>query len=155
MNFLLALFLTISVAACTTTQPAPEPAPESKAAAPVVVQEVVVEEKAAEPPKPAKAENKGLAEYRQGLRFYEEGQYPQASRNLKKALSQGLSRTEQVSAHKHLAFIACVTGDEATCRAEFNKMLALNPRAELTRAEAGHPIWGPIYLEVKASRKKR
>ena len=153
MNFLLILFLTIFVAACATP-PAPEPEPVP-VAAPVVVQEAVAEEKIAEPPKPAKVENKGLAEYRQGLRLYEEGQYSQASRNLKKALSQGIGKTEQVSAHKHLAFIACVTGDETTCRAEFNKMLALNPRAELTRAEAGHPTWGPIYLEARTARKKR
>jgi hypothetical protein len=154
MNFLLALFLTISVAACTTAPPASEPEPVPVAPAPAPPPPVVIEEKVVEPPKPVKVENKGLAEYRQGLRRYEEGQYPQAGSSLKKALSQGIGKTEQVSAHKHLAFIACVTGDEATCRAEFKKMLALNPRAELTKGEAGHPTWGPVFIEVKATKTK-
>ncbi|KVV47927.1 type VI secretion protein [Burkholderia ubonensis] len=51
----------------------------------------------------------------------------------------------QVAAHKLLAFSYCVTNRVATCRAEFSKILDLNPRFELTPAEKGHPIWGPAF----------
>lgn len=151
----LVLLSLLSVAACATTPP-PTPAPEPAPVAPApVLLPPIVEEKVVEPPKPEKMENKGLTDYKQGLRYYADGQFPQAGNSLKKALSKGVGKTEKVSAHKHLAFIGCVTGDETSCRAEFNKMLAINPRAELTKAEAGHPTWGPIFLEVKAARKKR
>ncbi|KVO02065.1 type VI secretion protein [Burkholderia ubonensis] len=51
----------------------------------------------------------------------------------------------QVAAHKLLAFSYCVTNRVATCRAEFSKILDLNPRFELSPAEKGHPIWGPAF----------
>lgn len=155
MMRLITLLLPLFLVACATP-PAPPPEPEpAPVAPPPPPPPVVIEEKPVEPPKPEKVENKGLADYKQGLRYYADGQFPQAGGSLKKSLSKGIGNAEKVSAHKHLAFIACVTGDEATCRAEFKKMLALNPRAELTKAEAGHPTWGPIFLEVKAARKKR
>ncbi|KVO67627.1 type VI secretion protein [Burkholderia ubonensis] len=51
----------------------------------------------------------------------------------------------QVAAHKLLAFSYCVTNRVVTCRAEFSKILDLNPRFELSPAEKGHPIWGPAF----------
>ena len=36
------------------------------------------------------------------------------------------------------------------CREEFRKALAIDPGMELAPAEAGHPIWGPIFRSVKA-----
>ena len=38
----------------------------------------------------------------------------------------------------------------------YRKGLAAYPKLSLTKAESGHPIWGPAFLEVKAesSRKK-
>jgi Tfp pilus assembly protein PilF len=96
----------------------------------------------------------GLPYLEEGIRQYEEGNYRVASRRLQFALEEGLPRAERVSAHKYLAFIACVSGQQLTCREEFAIAFELDPAFELQPAEAGHPIWGPVYKSVKASRKK-
>ncbi|MGU7785004.1 TssQ family T6SS-associated lipoprotein [Burkholderia sp. PU8-34] len=57
----------------------------------------------------------------------------------------------QVAAHKLLAFSYCVTNRVTLCRAEFSKILDLNPRFDLSPAERGHPIWGPAF---EAARRK-
>lgn len=93
-----------------------------------------------------------------GIQNYEEGQYKNAAGHFQNALNAGLSSSgEQLTAHKYLAFIYCVLGEKLACRGEFKKLLNLNPRFELMPAEAGHPIWGPVFREVKVevSRRKR
>ena len=87
-----------------------------------------------------------------GLRQYEEGNYPEATKQLQSAIGQGLSSAERVKAHKHLAFIHCVSERTAACREEFRKALAIDPGLELAAAEAGHPTWGPVFRAVKAGR---
>ncbi|MCA8495578.1 TssQ family T6SS-associated lipoprotein [Burkholderia arboris] len=57
----------------------------------------------------------------------------------------GADTDTQVAAHKLLAFSYCVTNRIAPCRAEFSKILDLNPRFDLSPAEKGHPIWGPAF----------
>jgi len=57
----------------------------------------------------------------------------------------GADTDTQVAAHKLLAFSYCVTNRVAQCRAEFSKILDLNPRFDLSPAEKGHPIWGPAF----------
>lgn len=84
-----------------------------------------------------------------GIDAYSEGKYPDAVKNLQRALDQGLSVSDQVTAHKYLAFTHCVSGKERLCREEFRKALDINPNLELEPAEAGHPIWGPVFLGVK------
>lgn len=95
---------------------------------------------------------RGEPELAAGIRFYEDGAYAEAARRLQKALEEGLSRRDQVTAHKYLAFIHCVSGREARCREEFDKALDLDPDFELEPAEAGHPIWGPAFRSAKARR---
>jgi len=97
------------------------------------------------------AGNKYLEE---GLRHYEEGNYRTAQRRLQFALEEGLSRPDRVKAHKYLAFIACVSGQQLTCREEFSIALELDPAFTLEPAEIGHPIWGPVYKSVKSKQKK-
>ena len=87
-----------------------------------------------------------------GIRQYEEGNYSEAARLLASSLEQGLGRTDQVRAHKYLAFIHCVSGREARCREEFRSTLEIDPSFELAANEAGHPIWGPVFRSVKAGR---
>ena len=99
------------------------------------------------------ARSAGLPYLEEGIRQYEEGNYRVASRRLQFALEEGLPRAERVSAHKYLAFIACVSGQKLACREEFAIAFELDPTFELDPAEAGHPIWGPVYKSVKASRK--
>ncbi len=46
----------------------------------------------------------------EGIRAYDDGQYPQAEAALRKALQAGLrSGRDQASAHKLLAFITCTS----------------------------------------------
>jgi Tfp pilus assembly protein PilF len=87
-----------------------------------------------------------------GLKQYEEGDLKQAQGSLQKALAAGLSyESDRVTAHKYLAFIECASGRERECREQFAAALALDPQLELSRAEAGHPVWGPAFRSVKAA----
>jgi Tfp pilus assembly protein PilF len=98
------------------------------------------------------AGNSYLAE---GVQNYEEGNYKVAKRRLQFALEEGLSRPDRVNAHKFLAFIACVSSQPLTCREEFATALELDPKFELDAAEAGHPIWGPMFKSVKSKQPKQ
>jgi tetratricopeptide (TPR) repeat protein len=85
-----------------------------------------------------------------GMRQYQLGDFEDALRNLMAALDHGLlSRSEQSAARKHLAFIHCISGREPECRDEFRKAMEIDPGFGLTPAEAGHPIWGPVYASVR------
>jgi hypothetical protein len=99
----------------------------------------------------------GLAEqeFVNGLKSYEDADYKNAARQLQTALNFGLSgRAEQVKAHKYLAFINCVSSRIAACRDEFRKAFAIDPQFDLEPAEAGHPIWGPVFRAAKAEAAK-
>jgi Tfp pilus assembly protein PilF len=95
--------------------------------------------------------SKGTAALSAGLKEYENGQYAEASRNLQAAMDLGLTDRERADAHKHLAFIHCSSGRERACREEFRKALGVNPDLELAPAEAGHPVWGPLFAQLKGS----
>jgi len=97
----------------------------------------------------------GTSLLKQGIKEYREGSYRVATRRLQSALEEGLRRPERVKAHKYLAFIACVSNQLQTCGEEFAIALELNPNFQLTSAEAGHPIWGPIFKSVKAQQAKQ
>lgn len=87
-----------------------------------------------------------------GIRQYEEGKYAEAAESLNNSLYQGLSSADRVRAHKYLAFIDCVSGRPSACRQEFRRALNIDPNLELSAAEAGHPIWGPVFRAVKSAR---
>lgn len=97
----------------------------------------------------------GVPYLEDGVQNYEEGNYKVAKKRLQFALEEGLSRPDRVKAHKYLAFIACVSSQQLTCREEFGIALELDPKFELSAAEAGHPIWGPIFKGVKAKQPKQ
>jgi len=85
-----------------------------------------------------------------GVKQYEAGEYDAAVKNLSGALEHGLlSKAEQARARKYLAFSHCVSGREILCRDEFRKAFEIYPEFTLTAAEDGHPIWGPIYRNVR------
>ena len=84
-----------------------------------------------------------------GIRAYDEGQYPVAEAALRKALATGLrSPRDQASAHKLLAFITCTSNRLADCEAAFRAARAADGSFALSRSEAGHPQWGPVYKKV-------
>jgi len=131
----------LALAGCASnpaTPPAPEPAPAAEAAKP------------AEAPKPTpvrKAEN----ELGRGVAAYENGDYKTAQQALQQALELGLATPqEQARAYKHLAFMACASRQTDNCKAHFRKALAAYPKLTLSRTEAGHPLWGPVFQQVKA-----
>ena len=97
-------------------------------------------------------QSKGEPELQTGIKLYEDGRYKEALTSFQGALSSGLRADDQVIANKYLAFISCVSGRERQCRAYFSRALELNPSFELEPAEAGHPIWGPVFRSVKARR---
>ena len=93
---------------------------------------------------------KGDADLAAGIRLYEDGNYKESMGKLQSALKLGLSDPNKVQAHKHLAFIHCASSRPTPCRDEFRKALTLNPKFDLTPAEAGHPLWGPVFAKEKA-----
>src|SRR6266852_4052486 len=93
---------------------------------------------------------KGTAMLGTGLRQYEEGEYARSAKNLQGAIDRGLPNKERANEHKHLAFIHCASNRERLCRDEFRRALALDPALDLAPAEAGHPLWGPVFRSLKA-----
>lgn len=89
-----------------------------------------------------------------GIKSYEDTEYKKASVDLQGALQLGLKKSDQVQAHKYLAFIQCVSGHEKQCREEFRKALEIDPGFELQAAEAGHPVWGKVFRSVKGTAAK-
>ncbi len=126
----LAIVLAALLAGCAAPPPAPPPA-----TAPLGLADVL--ERPAE---------RALAD---GMRAYDDAQYPQAEAALRKALAAGLqSPRDRAQAHKLLAFITCTSERLAECEAAFAAARAAWPAFQLSRSEAGHPLWGPIARRV-------
>lgn len=85
----------------------------------------------------------------EGMRAYDEGQYGSAEKFLRAALQLRLPHPrDRAAAHKLLAFIQCTSERVAGCEADFRAARAADPAFTLSRAEAGHPLWGPVYRRV-------
>jgi Tfp pilus assembly protein PilF len=108
------------------------------------------------PPPPAPAT--GLSEVMErpaeralldGIRAYDDGQYAQSETALRSALAAGLkSARDRATAHKLLAFITCTSERLADCETQFREARAADAAFALSRSEAGHPVWGPVYRSV-------
>jgi Tfp pilus assembly protein PilF len=86
-----------------------------------------------------------------GLRAYDDGQYAEAERALQEALKTGLaSAKDRANANKHLAFIYCTSQRAPACEAAFREARHADPQFALSKAESGHPQWGPVYQKVAA-----
>lgn len=84
-----------------------------------------------------------------GMRAYDDAQYPQAERALSTALGAGLtSPKDRANAHKLLAFIYCTSSRPTECEASFRAAREADPAFVLSRSEAGHPAWGPVYRRM-------
>jgi hypothetical protein len=84
-----------------------------------------------------------------GLKAYDDAQYESAESKFRQALALGLATPrDRAEAHKRLAFIDCASGRLAECEAEFRLAHAADPAFALDRAEAGHPVWGPVYRKA-------
>jgi Tfp pilus assembly protein PilF len=84
-----------------------------------------------------------------GMRAYDDGQYADSEKSLTTALAAGLAGAkDRALAHKLLAFIYCTSERIAECEAAFRAARAADPTFMLSRSEAGHPQWGPVYRSV-------
>ena len=122
------LLITLLMAGCATPPPPPPPKPTGLA-------EVI--ERPAE---------RALLD---GIRAYDDAQYAQAEKSLRSALAEGLqSPRDRATAHKLLAFITCTSERLADCEQQFREARAADASFALSRSEAGHPVWGPVYKSV-------
>ena len=84
-----------------------------------------------------------------GLRAYDDGQYADAEKQFGAALQAGLaSARDRAAAHKYLAFIYCTSQRTGACEVEFRAAKENDPKFALSKSEAGHPMWGPVYRKV-------
>jgi hypothetical protein len=82
----------------------------------------------------------------ESLRAYDDGHYPQAEAAAGRALQLGLGHArDRATAHKLRAFVACAGERVNDCEAEFRAARQADPAFTLSRSEAGHPLWGPVY----------
>lgn len=85
----------------------------------------------------------------EGIRAYDDGQYAASEAALKRALLGGLaSPRDRATAHKLIAFIACTSQRMAECETAFRAARAADPAFVLSRSEAGHPLWGPVFRKI-------
>jgi len=150
---ILVALLALALASCTTP-PASVPAmPPKDVNAAASRQDAQPPKEPAAPAASPKVPSKSEQELDKGIRSYEDGEYKTSAKQLQAALDFGLDAVrDRARAHKYLAFIACVSGRKKTCRDEFNKALDADPKFDLEPAEAGHPIWGPVWRSVKTAR---
>jgi hypothetical protein len=85
-----------------------------------------------------------------GIRAYEDGQYPESEKQLRLALKTGLaSPKDRAAANKQLAFIYCTSNRPAECEAAFRAARQADSNFALSKSEAGHPVWGPVYRRLQ------
>jgi hypothetical protein len=96
------------------------------------------------------AERPGEKALLAGIRAYEDAQYPESEKQLQQALQFGLaSGRDRATAHKHLAFIYCSNRRTIECEAAFKSAKKADPTFALSKSEAGHPLWGPVYQRLR------
>jgi len=84
------------------------------------------------------------------LRAYDDADYPAVERQANEAMKLGLrSNRDVATAHKLRAFVYCTSNRLAACEAEFRAARSADPAFVLSHAEAGHPVWGPVYLKSR------
>jgi hypothetical protein len=131
--------------ACETLSPAaPPPPPPPPSSAPQTASVVALYRQPAE---------RSLIE---GIRAYEEASFERSETALRTALREGLADPrDRAAAYKYLAFIACAFNRTDECEASFRSAFAADPKFALSKAEIGHPVWGPVYRRVAAAQPKQ
>jgi len=84
------------------------------------------------------------------MRAYDDADYPSVERQANEAMKLGLRSPRDVAtAHKLRAFVYCTSNRLAACESEFRAARVADPGFALSKAEAGHPVWGPVYLKSR------
>ena len=109
----------------------------------------VVPPESAKPVTPA-AERPAEKALLAGIRAYDDGQYAESEKHLAAAAKAGLvSPKDRATVNKYLAFIYCTSNRHANCEAAFRAARQADPSFALSKSEAGHPQWGPVYKRVQ------
>ncbi len=101
------------------------------------------------PKPPTKAERL----FGEGMVAYDSGDYAAAIKLFADVQKETISLAERIKTHKQTAFSYCLTKQTRLCRAEFGKILKLQPTFNLEPAEAGHPSWGATFREAQSTFK--
>ena len=64
------------------------------------------------------------------------------------ATNPRLQQRDRAAAHKLLAFIFCTSNRAVDCEVQFRSARAADPSFALSKSEAGHPLWGPVYRRL-------
>ncbi|HLT27099.1 MAG TPA: TssQ family T6SS-associated lipoprotein [Zeimonas sp.] len=91
----------------------------------------------------------------EGIERYEAGDFIGAIRALNAPEIERSDTAVRVEAGKYLAFSYCVTERRVLCRKAFDHVLSLDARFRLTPAEAGHPLWGPVFVQARKAADRR
>ena len=135
------------LAGCGATPDKPAPRAERPRPAPPAPPPAALPPAPDHRPSPAddNAAQTSQAIYAEGLRLYRAGQYDDAIARFAAVQSPPSLR---VQALKHTAFGYCVTNRLPLCQRAFQDALALSPAFRLTKAEQGHPVWGPVFTKA-------
>ena len=148
------------LSACGTTPPPKQPAPpvqekpvEAEPAPQVGSRAELVE---AEPTTTTKVENLTEVERRfaEGMNEYNDGNYPNAIRIFREPVFSRAWPELRIRSLKYLAFSYCVANNAPQCRRTFDQIFKLDPTFQLSSAESGHPIWGPVFKQAKVDSSK-
>jgi hypothetical protein len=147
-----ALAVALYLAACAMPFTQQPPAPVSPAA----VQPAAPPPAAPAPPPPVPATPPppdptvvAQRELEEAVAIYDKGDFNAAIERLGSPAIAAGDTPIRVAAHKYSAFSYCVTRRTSLCRTQFEAALKLDPAFELSPAERGHPLWGPVFERVK------
>jgi len=88
--------------------------------------------------------------FAEGLDFYYKGNYLAAIEKFKSPELASAPPPSRVRTLKYLAFSYCVTNQLPACQQAFYDALRIDPQFKLSPSEAGHPIWGPVFLKARS-----
>jgi hypothetical protein len=153
------------LAACASQAPAPTPVPAPAPAQVVVVTPAPAPALVYVAPAPAPApvvvapvvsgNSAGAPALNEGVAAFQKGEYRRAETKLAESQKLGLKYVDEiVRAHKTQAFLYCVTKRAAQCEKSFQSAFDMDSSFDLTRAERGHPVWGPVFAKVKKKQPK-
>lgn len=109
----------------------------------------------ADAPAAASDPDTGRRKLAEGVERYEAGDFVSAIRALNAPEIEQADRATRVEAGKYLAFTYCVTNRRTLCRKTFDRVLAIDPDFDLQPAEAGHPLWGPVFVQARKAAERR
>ncbi len=101
------------------------------------------------------ADEQGRRKLAEGVGLYDAGDFGGAIRALNAPEIEQSDLATRVEAGKYLAFSYCVTNRRTLCRRTFDRVLAIDSDFALKPAEAGHPLWGPVFAQARKAADKR